>query len=269
MKNNFAEKLGLEFTDVFELHRGTESTKKLCFVEAVEKLSAAERTHVIDGVTKALRNKGLIRGWRNELLPVVTHYSSDPAFLIERAAAPYFGIKGYGVHVNGYVRDASSSTPTGLWVATRSKSKSTWPGMLDHIVAGAQPHGISPSDNVIKECGEEANISVTMAKAARPVGAISYRGSDEQGLLKRDTLFCYDLELPVDFKPRPVDGEVESFELQTLDWVVKKVSSGGSTGYKPNCNIVIIDFLIRHGIIPSDAPHYLELVGMLRTGECS
>jgi hypothetical protein len=41
----------------------------------------------------------------------------------------------YGVHVNGYVE-----TPRGLelWVARRSKDKPTWPGKLDHIVAGGQ-----------------------------------------------------------------------------------------------------------------------------------
>lgn len=42
-----------------------------------------------------------------------------------------------------------------LWVARRSRSKPTWPGMLDHIVAGAQPFGISCYDNVIKEAEEE------------------------------------------------------------------------------------------------------------------
>jgi hypothetical protein len=45
--------------------------------------------------------------------------------------------------------------------------------------------------------------------------------------------------------PTPMDGEVESFELQNLDWVLNKIVEGGDNGYKPNCNVVIIDFLIR------------------------
>jgi len=54
-------------------------------------------------------------------------------FSLERAAAPYFGIKGYGVHMNGYVeRDGQKL----LWIGKRSLSKSTYPGMLDHLVAG-------------------------------------------------------------------------------------------------------------------------------------
>ena len=52
-----------------------------------------------------------------------------------------------GVHINGYVE-----TPSGLeiWVARRSRSKATWPGKLDHIVAGGQPAGMTCAANVIK-----------------------------------------------------------------------------------------------------------------------
>ena len=134
-----------------------------------------------------------------KLLPVVDSFSSSPVFLIERAAYPLFGVNGYGVHVNGWVRQPDADRPTHLWIGTRAKTKSTWPGMLDHIVAGAQPYGISPSENVVKECAEEANIPLEIARRAKSVGAVSYMGLDEKGLLKRDSLFCFDLELPVTF----------------------------------------------------------------------
>jgi len=75
------------------------------------------------------------------LVPVVSAFSSPVAFAIERAAYPYFGIKGYGVHVNGFVRGITGNIDK-IWVATRSKKKSTWPGMLDHIVAGGIVNGI-------------------------------------------------------------------------------------------------------------------------------
>ncbi len=55
---------------------------------------------------------------------------------IERAAATQFGVKAYGVHVNGYVE--SPSRGLCLWVARRSRDKPTWPGKLDHIAAGGQ-----------------------------------------------------------------------------------------------------------------------------------
>lgn len=44
-------------------------------------------------------------------------------------------LQAYGVHINGYVVGAQGQR---LWLARRSASKPTWPGMLDHIVAGGQ-----------------------------------------------------------------------------------------------------------------------------------
>lgn len=74
---------------------------------------------------------------------------------------------------------------------------------------------------------------------------MSYSYADECGNPRRDVLFCFDLELPVSFVPVPRDGEVESFELKEVGWVLDKVLQGGSTGYKPNCNLVLMDFFVR------------------------
>lgn len=227
------------------------------------------RTEAVARVTLALKERGLVTGWRNELLPVVESFSSKPVLLIERAAYSLFGIRGYGIHVNGFMRPREEGAEIKLWVARRSPSKSTWPGMLDHIVAGGQPYGLSVEENVLKECGEEAGISPELAATAIPTSAVSYTGVDESGRLKRDSLFCFDIELPHDFQPVPVDGEVQSFELHDLDWVIEKVATGGKEGYKPNCNLVVIDFLIRHGAISADSPLYLDLVSALRGPDCS
>ena len=65
-----------------------------------------------------------------------------------------------------------------------------------------------------QEAGEEAGIPEEIARRAKSVGVCSYRGVDEWDQLKNDVLFCYDLELPWDFEPVAVDGEVEGFESQ-------------------------------------------------------
>ena len=152
-------------------------------------------------------------------------------------------------------------------VATRSKSKQTWPGMLDHLVAGAQPAGISPSANVVKEAGEEAGVPPEMAASAKSVGIVSYEGVDEKGNLKQDVLFCYDLLLPWDFEPEAVDGEVESFERWPYAKVAEAVAYGRPAAYKPNCNLVVIDHLVRQGFVTPDAPGYLGLLASLRTAD--
>lgn len=46
-----------------------------------------------------------------------------------------FRKQSYGVHINGYVNIDGEKY---LWVAKRSDTKQTFPGMLDHIVAGGQ-----------------------------------------------------------------------------------------------------------------------------------
>jgi len=150
-------------------------------------LSLHDKSDIVAGPLRKLHDEGIITGWRNELYPVLTSFDSDPVLLMERAASVYFGIKAYGVHVNGYVEREDGGMD--MWVARRSATKPTWPGKLDHIVAGGQPHGLSTVDNVIKECEEEAGISLEVASQAKAVGAVSYCSKYSYGL-KRDVLFC-------------------------------------------------------------------------------
>uniref|UniRef100_A0A7R9YDZ4 Nudix hydrolase domain-containing protein n=1 Tax=Pinguiococcus pyrenoidosus TaxID=172671 RepID=A0A7R9YDZ4_9STRA len=222
-----------------------------------------QRTEAVREVTGVLREEGLVKGWRDELVVVTEAFDAPPAFLIERACLPIIGARGYGVHINGYVEDPATGEIL-LWVATRAKDKPTWPGMLDHIVAGQQPYGLSPMENVVKECYEEAGIAEPLAKAAVAVGAVSYNTVNSNGELKRDALFCFDLKLPSDFVPQCQDGEVESFELWPLSRVASAIAGGEANMYKPNCNLVVLDFLVRQGYIEADWPLYLRLVASLR-----
>lgn len=230
-----------QFPEILEMQR---SKKILQFSNTTENAPHCDLTEAMTVVTSKLRSDGFIEGWRDELLPVVTSYGQTPLFLLERAACPVFGVKAYGVHVNGYVRSTNGDVSK-LWVGIRSKTKSTYPGMLDHIVAGGQPHGISLMENVLKECDEEASIPINLAMNSLAVGAVSYTTTDSNANLKRDVIFCFDLELPESFQPTPSDGEVEGFLLKDMHWVVEKLGTDMSPAFKPNCELVIIDFLIR------------------------
>ncbi|KAL9258744.1 Nudix hydrolase 20, chloroplastic-like protein [Drosera capensis] len=221
-----------------------------------------DRTSAVGDVIRSL-GEDVIPGVRNELYPVTASFGSQVFFSLERAAAPHFGIKAYGVHMNGYV---AMNEEQSLWVGKRSQMKQTFPGMLDHLVAGGLPHGIPCGENMIKECEEEAGIPNHIAKRAKPVGAISYMDIDGRRF-KRDVLFCYDLKLPVDFVPYNQDGEVDSFRLIPMLDVAKIV--GETRFFKPNCSLVIIDFLFRHGYIQPEDAGYLKLLQSLRSGDCS
>lgn len=220
------------------------------------------RSAAMDGAVQIMRDDGEFPGWRDELYPVMRSWGDTPLMRVERVAAPWFGIRCWGVHVNGYMRRADGLH---MWVARRARGKSTYPGLLDNMVAGGQPIGLGLMENVVKESAEEAAIPADIASRARPVGMISYCHEFEHGM-KPDQQFCYDLELPADFTPRNTDGEVESFELWPVERVVETVRN--SRDFKFNCNLVIIDFLIRHGLITAEnEPDYAALcIGLRKTG---
>ena len=75
-------------------------------------------------------------------------------------------------------------------------------------------------------------------------------------------LFCYDLEVPRDFVPRNNDGELVAFTLEDAGTVLAKVRD--SDDFKFNVNLVLIDFALRHGLVPVDDPEYLDLILGLR-----
>ena len=78
-------------------------------------------------------------------------------------------------------------------------------------------------------------------------------------------MFCYDLELPADFTPVNTDGEIDRFELWPIGKVAARVRD--SFDFKFNCNLAIIDFLVRTGYLtPENEPDYIDIVlGLRRT----
>ena len=219
------------------------------------------KTDAVAGVVSALVAEGYIEGFRNELFPVSESRQSAPIFLLERSALPYFGFRAYGVHINGFVRDGEQLL---MWIGLRAANKPTWPGLLDQMVAGGQPHGVSLMENVIKESWEEARVPKALAHRAVPTGALGYLLETPAGL-RPDIVFTYDLELPQDFVPENDDGEVAGFECHPIETVAEIVRD--STRFKFNCGLVVMHFLIRHGILQPDEPDYLQLVAGLAPPE--
>ncbi|KAH7919390.1 hypothetical protein BV22DRAFT_1023067, partial [Leucogyrophana mollusca] len=186
------------------------------------------------------------------------------AFDLERSACALFGVVTYGVHMTIY-RDDDDGVK--IWVPTRALTKQTWPGYLDNSVAGGLPSGMGPFESIVKESMEEASIEAQIVeKHAKSVGSISYFFRNARGWLQPEVEYLYDLRIPsgVDqspFQPKPLDGEVESFDLLPLDSVISKMRSGL---FKANCALALIDFLIRHGhLTPDNDPHFMEIITRL------
>jgi hypothetical protein len=216
------------------------------------------RTAAIDTVARELADRGMVSGWRNEIFPIATRFGAEPFFDLERALVPFLGVKAYGVHMNGYVRDGDTIK---LWVGRRAADRPVEPGKLDHLVAGGLPSHISPFDNLMKEAAEEAAIPKELARRARPAGALRYR-MELDGFLRDDTLFVYDLELPPPdspggFTPHNHDGEIADFRLMPLHEVERILAA--TEDFKFNVALVVIDFMIRVGYIAPERKDYCDL----------
>jgi hypothetical protein len=218
-----------------------------------------KRSAAVRAFLQELHAQGHFKGlWREEVYPVTWEFGRPELMTMERAAVPWFGVRAYGPHMTGYVRKKDGLH---IWVPRRSFTKPTFPGELDNTVAGGQPAGLGLLDNLVKECGEEAAIPPELARQAKAVGYVAY-WSQSGAQLKPDIMTCFELELPADFTPSAHDGEVDSFELWPLQRVFETVRD--TTDFKYNCNLVLIDFFIRHGLIPADDRDFFALVAGLR-----
>ncbi len=220
-------------------------------------LSISERSSLVAEVLSELSEQGVISHLHGERYVATASTREDGVLWLDRAAAPYFGIRAFGQHMNGYVSDGGE---IGLWLGRRSNDRIHYPGRLDNLVAGGLPYNIGLRENLLKECWEEAGIDGDMASQAEHVGVITYNMESEKGM-KPDTLYCYDLQLPVSFQPKCNDGEVAGFELLPVMDVMKIVLD--SDEFKLNCNLVVIDFFIRHGYLEPDHEDYAEIIAGL------
>ncbi|KAL1528216.1 hypothetical protein AB1Y20_009575 [Prymnesium parvum] len=241
---------------------------------APDATSAASRTRAVAELVAELVADGVVPAGkvRHELQDV--HAISDgfvapggppPLLQMERAAMIHFGIPSYGVHVNGYIRNPDNPAdprPWAVWVGKRAASKNTYPGLLDQMVAGGQPTGLSFMENVRKECEEEASLPPAVVDAVRATGVISYRYSARRGLSSK-VLATFDVEMPAKLPPICADGEVEEFKLMTVEQMLTSIREELPL-WKPNSALVAVDFALRHGYLSPDSPSFVEVAHLLR-----
>jgi 8-oxo-dGTP pyrophosphatase MutT (NUDIX family) len=217
-----------------------------------DKVSAA-----VDEVVEALVVENRVPKWRNETFDVMPRWGDPPVFRLDRGAVPFFGVRAYGVHLNGYRIEGGRLH---LWVGRRAPDKRVAPNKLDNIVAGGVGNGYGIAATLFKEAEEEAAIPAALVERAVPVGAVSYRMETRLGV-RDDVLFVYDLELPADFTPRNGDGEIVDFALMPVDSVIARVRH--TEDFKFNVNLVILDFALRHGLLSVEDPEYLDVASGL------
>ena len=223
-----------------------------------EPSSPKERSAQLDAVLRQWRDQGHITGWRDEHY-LISNDEGTPLFSVERSATALLGVLNLGVHLNGFVKRTDGIW---LWMARRARNRPRYPGKLDQMVAGGMTAYQSPQQVMKRECQEEAGVPMTLAETLKSVGLVTLCHHNSKGQLRREILYTYDLELPETFQPCNQDGEVEEFQLMPIAKVVRLVAE--TDEIKTNCNLVVLDFLVRHGVLHADQAYYAELVEGLR-----
>lgn len=211
----------------------------------------------------------VLEGWRDELYPCYG-CNGEIVFYIERSAVCILGITTFGVHCTAYippmVKEPFQKVVEGrVWVPRRSYTKQTYPGMLDNTVAGGISGGLGPMETLVKESMEEAGLEEKLIRRnVVSAGVVSYfhvRGSTaggETGLLQPEVQFVYDLPVDETVMPTVNDNEVHGFELWTYTEALNAARRGE---FKPNCALVLVDFMVRHGVITAENDSdYVDIV---------
>ena len=223
-----------------------------------EPLSPKERSAQLDVVLRQWRDQGYINGWRDEHY-LISDGEGTPLFSVERSATALLGVLNLGVHLNGFVRRTDGIW---LWMARRARNRPRYPGKLDQMVAGGMTAYQSPQQVMKRECQEEAGVPMMLAETLKSVGLVTLCHHNSKGQLRREIIYTYDLELPETFQPCNQDGEVEEFQLMPIAEVMRLVAE--TDDIKINCNLVVLDFLVRHSVLHADQACYAELVKGLR-----
>ena len=231
----------VQWPDVFEIDAaGVALTTR--FDIDVNTRSAALAT-----VIGALAGQGRIRGWRDETYAIRNTFEGAPLAFIERAAARFFGTMTYAVHLNGIVKYADRAPQ--LWIARRSETKATDPGMLDNVVAGGIAWGLDIDATLAKECWEEAGIGAALAARAIAGRTVHVLQTIAEGT-QAEQVFVYDLSLPQDFVPRNQDGEVSEHRLAHVDEIARWIEEGAMT---VDASLATLECFLRHRWIDEES----------------
>lgn len=222
------------------------------------------RTAILSNVTHQLLSLGISQK-HSDMYPVSpfdeAKFGSHKQFaLVNRSIAPYLGIDSVGVHLNCYVchnENANKPIVHGVWLAKRAPTKSHHSNYWDPTVAGGQQAKLSLHENIVKEAHEEAGVpsewldsnthqdkTVFTDHTSDPLTITTAK--PDGSCLKRSIYYSFDLQVPIDWIPTAVDGEVSEFKLYSIQELEEELRCGNNI--RPAMTSVLLDFMIRHDL---------------------
>lgn len=195
----------------------------------------AELDALLADVALLLHEAGCLRGWRDELLDIFPEDNSPCVGVIERAAMRPLGLLTRAVHLNAWTQDGR------LWIARRSLTKSTDPGMWDTLVGGLVGTGEDLDLALVRECDEEAGLDAPHITQRTPLRTLlrMYRRLPE-GLQNEDVLTSTCV-LASDVKPANRDGEVMEIRQATMAEALRMVEEEAFT---QEASLVIVEDML-------------------------
>ncbi|KAK2002286.1 hypothetical protein LX36DRAFT_688229 [Colletotrichum falcatum] len=189
-----------------------------------------------------------LSGWPGERFPVL---GAPFPFAVDRAISPYFGNVSTGSQLTVFTRDANGSVAR-IWVARRADHKPTFPGKLDSAAGGAVGQNETPLGSLLREAEEESGISAAGAVSGGTVSWFNVKDGTagfDGGLVEPGVQFVYDLEVDAETELASAEGGIDWVRLLTIDQVRGALLRHE---FKPSSACVLIDFLVRHGIINAE-----------------
>lgn len=199
-----------------------------------EGFDAAGRSALINDVALRLRDAGLLRGWRDELLDVRPAATDAAIAVIERAACRTLGITTLAVHLNAF-------TPGGaLIVARRAGHKQIDPGLWDNLVGGMVPAGESEEQALGREAQEEAGLDLGGIALVRG-GSIHVARQVPEGF-QSEIVRVFDAVVDDAVELQNQDGEVAAIERRPVAAVMESI---GRDEFTLESALVTVDALLR------------------------
>lgn len=182
---------------------------------------ADERSQRLAQAAHALRDAGLLTGWRDERLAVQAGPRGPVLAAIERAACRPLGIATTAVHLNAYSEDGD------FMVARRAPHKQIDPGRWDNLVGGMVPHGETLEQALEREAWEEAGIELDRIEVHHGRAFRLCRPVPEG--LQVETIHVYDAALTAATVPQNQDGEVDAIETRPLAAAIDDIERSAFT----------------------------------------
>ncbi|MBV7427424.1 NUDIX domain-containing protein [Acidovorax sp. sif1233] len=193
-------------------------------------------TEALNALAAVLRGAGRCGPWRNEQL-AVCNPQGDVVATVERGAVRVLGIATRAVHLVGLAPDGR------MWVQKRALTKPNNPGLWDTLMGGMVAAADTLPQALARETWEEAGLRIeALAGVAHGGHVLFSRPSREGGgvgfMVERIDWFR--AQVPDGLEPCNQDGEVERFDLLSLDSLREQVAQGAFT---LEAGLVIAGFL--------------------------